>query len=250
MGKHNDTIMMSNRVFLGFKLFCMYPKSTVAFLPVFGFLVYKSMAGSKNRYLSLILMLLLLHMFVISGTRSSVLLPVLFVGVMLFIYCRNGRYMRYLIYPVVAVFIVLFFALLAMLLLETDEPSNLVKYAHLTSYKELFEANPEYLLLGQGPCTEFYSLGFRKMTPQTEWTYVELIRNYGLMCLPIFYVILLPIYKLLRLSQKHESAWAIAFAYIVYLIIAGTNPLLFSSTGMLVLLSAYSYVERLKCSNE
>ena len=189
-------------------------------------------------------------MFVISGTRSSVLFPVLLVGVMVFVYCRNGRYLRYVVYPAVAAFVVLFFAVLAMLLLETDEPSNLVKYAHLTSYKELFETNPQYLLMGQGPCTEFYSMGFRKMTLQTEWTYVELIRNYGIMCLPILYVILLPIYRLFRQAQRHDSALAIALAYIVYLIIAGTNPLLFSSTGMLVLLSAYSYTERLKCSKE
>lgn len=250
MGKHNDTIMMSNRVILGFRIFCMYPKSTVAFLPVFGYLVYKSMTRSKNRIWNILLMLVLLHMFVISGTRSSVLFPVLLVGVMVFVYCRNGRYLRYVVYPAVAAFVVLFFAVLAMLLLETDEPSNLVKYAHLTSYKELFETNPQYLLMGQGPCTEFYSMGFRKMTLQTEWTYVELIRNYGIMCLPILYVILLPIYRLFRQAQRHDSALAIALAYIVYLIIAGTNPLLFSSTGMLVLLSAYSYTDRLKCSKE
>ena len=122
----------------------------------------------------------------------------------------------------------------------------MVKYAHLESYKELFEANPEYLLFGQGPCTEFYSMGFRKMTMITEWTYAEMLRNYGLLCIPIIYVMLLPIYKLLRFSVKYESALAIAVAVFIYLIIAGTNPLLFSSTGFMVILSAYSYAEIIK----
>lgn len=244
MGEHNDTIMMSNRAFLGFEVFCMYPKSTAAFMPVFGLAVYKSLTKKKWQYI--LVAIILLHMFVISGTRSSVLLPVLMAGVLVFLYCRNGRYMRYIVYPGVIVFAIAFVFLLAMLLLEDDEPSNLVKYAHLESYKNLFEANPGYLIFGQGPCTEFYSLGFRKMTLTTEWTYMELLRNYGLLCLPILYVILLPVYRLLRLSVKYESALAIAMAFVIYLVIAGTNPLLFSSTGMLVLLSAFSYAEHNK----
>ncbi|MBR7166466.1 MAG: hypothetical protein IKD38_01830 [Bacteroidaceae bacterium] len=131
--------------------------------------------------------------------------------------------------------------------MESNEPSNLVKYAHLTSYKELFNSNPEYLILGQGPATEFYSMGFRKMTLKTEWTYLELVRNYGVLCLPILYVILSPLFRLIKLARKYDSAIPMAFAYVTYLIIAGTNPLLMSSTGMLVLLSAYSYAHRLEC---
>lgn len=246
MGKHNDTVMMSNRVFLGVKIFCMYPKSTAAFLPVFGYVIYKSLNKGKGRLLYVVVMLVLLHMFVISGTRSSVLLPVLLLGVMLFLYCRNGRYMRYVVYPSVMVFVIAFVILLSMLLLEDNEPSNVVKYAHLRSYKELFENNPQYLILGQGPGTEFYSEGFRKMTMKTEWTYVELLRNYGLLCIPILYVVIYPFLRLLKQAFKFDSALAIAFGYVIYLVIAGTNPLLLSSTGMLVILSAYSYSEQLK----
>lgn len=244
MGEHNETIMMSNRAFLGIQIFCMYPKSTVAFLPVFGLAVYEALTKKKWSYM--LLVLILLHMFVISGTRSTMLLPLLLFGILFFLYCRNGRYMRYIVYPGVIVFAIAFVFLLAMLILEDDEPSNLVKYAHLESYKNLFEANPGYLIFGQGPCTEFYSLGFRKVTLTTEWTYMELLRNYGLLSLPILYVILLPVYRLLRLSVKYESALAIAMAVVIYLVIAGTNPLLFSSTGMLVILSAYSYTEIVK----
>ena len=158
--------------------------------------------------------------------------------------------MRYVIYPSVFLFSVVFFVLLAMLLLEENEASNMVKYAHLTSYKNLFNEHPEYLLLGQGPGTEFYSLGFREMTVKTEWTYLELIRNYGIMCLPILYVILKPLYDLFALSVKQESTIAVALAYMIYLVIAGTNPLLLSSTGMFVLLSAYSYVACIKNKSE
>ena len=250
MNQHDETIMMSNRFFLGFKIFCMYPKSTVAFLPLFGFVLYRTFVGGKGRIICTVITIILLHLFLISGTRSSVLLPILLVGIVILIYCRNGRYMRYLVYPGVFLFCIAFFVLLAMLLMEKDEPSNLVKYAHLTSYKKLFEDNPQYLIFGQGPATEFYSAGFRKMSIRTEWTYLELLRNFGILSLPIMYVILRPMFKLFSAARYEESAFAIAMAYFIYLIIAGTNPLLFSSTGMMVLISAYSYLERLNLNKE
>lgn len=246
MGSHNGTIMMSNRVFLGVKIFCMYPKSTAAFMPVFGFMAYRMVTKENRTFVSVLVTFLLLHMFLISGTRSSVLLPIFLFALIVFIYCRNGRYMKYLIYPLAIIFVIAFFFLLFMLLTEDDEPSNVVKYAHLASYKELFLSNPEYLIFGQGPGTSFYTEGFRKMTFKSEWTYLELLRNYGLMCLPILYVILRPLFSLFKLAKEHDSALAIAFSYIIYLIIAGTNPLLLSSTGMLVLLTVYSYSYKLK----
>ena len=246
MGKHDDTIMMSYRAFLGFSFFGMYLKSAVSFLPVFAFLLYKVLNKKKTRLLNVLVILALVHMFIISGTRSSMFLPFLLACIILFIYCRNGRYMRYVVYPSVALFCLLFLILLVMLLMETDEASNLVKYGHLASYKILFGEHPEYLLFGQGPGTSFYSVGFRGMAIRTEWTYIELLRNYGILCLPILYVILLPMYRLLRVSNKNDSALAIASSYFIYLIIAGTNPLLLSSTGMFVLLMMYSYSEKIK----
>ena len=55
MGEHNDTIMMSNRAFLGFEVFCMYPKSTAAFMPVFGLAVYKSLTKKKWQYIQVMI---------------------------------------------------------------------------------------------------------------------------------------------------------------------------------------------------
>ena len=109
---------------------------------------------------------------------------------------------------------------------------------------ELFETHPLYLLLGQGPGTAFYSEGFHSMTYTTEWTYMELLRNYGIFSLLIFAVMVYPLTQLYKLRRDRRVA-AMMFAYIFYLLIAGTNPLLISSTGMLVLLTIYSYTQRI-----
>ena len=130
MMKHGGTIMMTNRYFIGVKLFCMYPKSTVAFLPVFGWTLYNLLKTKKVTLSKLFPVAMLLHMFLISGTRSSILLPVLLAAVILFIYCRNRRYLNYIFYPAFVLFIFLFVVLLGMLLLESNEYSNMVKYGH------------------------------------------------------------------------------------------------------------------------
>ncbi len=248
MVSHDNTIMMSKRVFLGFQMFCMYYKSTAAFMVVFGSALYNTITLAKRTWLDVVMTFALLHMFVISGTRSSMMLPMFLAGVICFIYMRNRRYINYIVYPAVFVFMIAFFVLLAMLLMETDEPSNLVKYAHLTSYKELFTENPIYMLIGQGPGTYFYSLGFHKMTLKTEWTYLELLRNYGLFSLLILYVILRPMFAVIKYFERNEVTIAVVAAYVIYLIIAGTNPLLLSSTGMLVLLFMYNHWE--KCEEQ
>jgi hypothetical protein len=74
----------------------------------------------------------------------------------------------------------------------------------------------------------------------------ELIRNYGVMSLLIYYVLLRPFFSLAKYVNKDESVIVFILSYIIYLIVAGTNPLLFSSTGMLVVITMYSYVGQVK----
>lgn len=246
MWDHENTIMMSNRYILGQRFFCMYPKSAVAMIPILGYSLYNTITKERRTLLNILATVFLIHLFLISGTRSSVLFSMLLVFAILFVYCRNGRYARYIAYPLTAIFIMAFVVLLVALLMETDESSNMIKYAHLESYKKLFEENPLYLLLGQGPATDFYSEGFNYYSLRTEWTYLELIRNYGVMSLLIYYVLLRPFFSLAKYVNKDESVIVFILSYIIYLIVAGTNPLLFSSTGMLVVITMYSYVGQVK----
>lgn len=240
MCAHDHSIMLSRRVFLGFSMFGMYCKSTVAFLPVFALLLYKAFTPTLRNVKVLLAVFLFIHLFLISGTRSTILLPTFLAFALLFIFYRNKRYYNYFLYPITAVGVFAFMVLLILLLSEVGEHSNMVKYAHLGSYMELFRENPLYMFLGQGPGTAFYSEGFQKMSLKTEWSYMELWRNYGIFALLIIYVYLRPLLSMLRSACKCDEALVLAFAYIIYLVIAGTNPLLLSSTGMSVLLTMYS----------
>ncbi len=250
MWSHDDTIMMSHRYFLGIRFFGMYCKSTVAMLPVFCIAVYNVVTPGKRTLVDVLLVLLLLHLFLISGTRSSTLLPLLLFVAILFVYCRNRRYFNYFFYPAAFMAVFAILIIIYKLLMEKSEASNLVKYAHITSYFALFERNPLFIIFGQGPATYFYSEGFRHMTNITEWTYLELVRCYGLFSSFILYVVLVPLIRLFKQISKSDIVFAFILGYMLYLVIAGTNPLFLSSTGMLVVLTGYSFLDRIERINK
>lgn len=242
----NETIMMANRYFLGFKFFCMYHKSTACFLFVFAVAFYQCITKGKRTLPALLVFVVLFNTFLVSGTRMTILFPFLVMGVILFHFYHRKRYYNYVLYPLLVLAGLLFVFLVIKLMADTSEPSNIVKYAHLTSYKKLFDECPSYLLWGQGPGTRFYSEGFHRMSLQTEWTYVELVRYMGVFALLVLALFLWPICQLWKYSRQDELCWVLGSAYVVYLIIAGTNPLLLSSTGMFALLLIYSFLARIE----
>ena len=119
-------------------------------------------------------------------------LPFSLLGISIFNTVSQGRRAKYFIYPLLVLIGCAFLFLIFLLVTEKGEASNAIKFGHLPSYWQLFNDHPEYLLIGQGPATSFYTEGFHEMTLQTEWTYLELLRNYGLLSLPILGVFAYP----------------------------------------------------------
>ena len=241
----DDTVIMSWRSFLGIELFGMYYKSLASFILVFAVYVADFFNKEKRNWKTVCGTILIFHAFVISGTRSTMLLPFVLIGFNVYREYKNTRYFKYILYPAIIFIGIAFLVLLYMLISEKNEASNLVKYAHLYSYWELFSEHPIYLLLGQGPGTSFYSAGFGRVTSVTEWTYLELIRNFGMCSLVIIYVFYRPLVDLWK-ERKNSHTNSLLWGYLIYLFVAGTNPLMLSSTGMIVLLIIYSYVERIR----
>jgi hypothetical protein len=126
-------------------------------------------------------------------------------------------------------------------MLSEKEDSVEMKGGHLNSMLELFQKNPSILLLGEGAGSLYYSKGVGENIAISELTYIELIRMYG-----IFgggFILLLYFFPVLYLFQiKSEESHAIGWGYLAYLFIGGTNPLLVSSTGIILLAAVYSYI--------
>jgi hypothetical protein len=125
-----------------------------------------------------------------------------------------------------------------------NEGSNQIKYLHLVSYLDRFSEHPATLLIGDGIGSQFksgaaliYGNGPRL---NSELTYLEAIRMLGLpIALVVFGVILAPVFVLGR-SRPGPGRTHLLVAYLAYLAVAGTNPLLFSSTGMIAIVCMYS----------
>jgi len=121
---------------------------------------------------------------------------------------------------------------------DMQEGSNAIKLKHIHSYKQEFESKPAVLLFGEGANSAFYSEGFESWTILTEVTYLELVRVYGLPMTILFAAGLMWIgYRLFA-----SGLFTMALAYFAFLGIAGTNPLIVSSTGFLAIAAMYELV--------
>eukprot|EP01132_Coremiostelium_polycephalum_P010412 gene10412-12785_t len=116
-----------------------------------------------------------------------------------------------------------------------DESSD-IKSGHFQSLVDEI-SKPGIIFFGQGVGSTYYSLGLGRKILQSELTYFELIRVFGLpIAILLFFLLLYPIIYLYQNSKLRKNK-AYAVAYLGYLFIAGTNPLLISSTGMLIVVA-------------
>lgn len=180
--------------------------------------------------------------FFVSGTRADMLsCIVLPVGVYLF-YCFYNK-KRFFFTAISLSVVFISFLAVTVFLLTAENTSTEIKAGHLVSFMKLFEENPiKFLLIGNGPVSYMYSSGFGKQVTLTELTYLEMIKNFGLIqTIFLVCVLLLPVYFIAKNSAyKKLQKFSLSLSYIAYLFIAGTNPLLITSTGFTAVAIAFS----------
>jgi hypothetical protein len=125
------------------------------------------------------------------------------------------------------------------------EESSEIKSGHFNSFIQNTADNPQYLLWGQGLGSKYYSKGVGVFTTQTELTYFDLVRFFGVPLAILFMIcIVYPlIYIIINKKITERNRYCIV-AFLTYLFISGTNPLLISSTGMLILVVMYSLLDK------
>jgi hypothetical protein len=116
-------------------------------------------------------------------------------------------------------------------MLSSKETSNGIKITFLDRYFDIF-SNMPILIFGQGLGSYFHSS--RGLVSNSELTYLEIVRRFGLILSTIIFVMLLSPLTIL-ITKKYRDYHYIFLCYLFYLVISATNPLLMSSTGMLFL---------------
>lgn len=187
-------------------------------------------ANLTNVVLSLICTLAL----VFSGTRANMFAAVI---LLVFAYMINFKNKFALKIILVSTLIILLFPMWSSFVsnfLDPNEYSNEIKLGHIRSYIAAFSSDSLVLLIGQGIGSGFYSDAFGEITNQTELVYLDFLRHYGLL---VFIIILIALYlPVIKIWSKSKIK---ALSYGLYLIIAGTNPLIVSSTGMIAITYGY-----------
>jgi len=123
------------------------------------------------------------------------------------------------------------------LILSIEDTSNAVKVGHFTSY--LDDMTLESALFGRGLATFYFSTGSGAMKAHTEITPLDMARYFGIpITTLLFLIILLPSRRLVGYIKN--ATFVVAF--VLYLVLSATNPVLFNSYGLLVVLWYWSKV--------
>jgi hypothetical protein len=200
-----------------------------------GYFTYRAAESrSRTRYVNAALLLLNIIGMIVSGTRNDMIFGVVTPLLVLLWYLGKNRKVVLVVVILTSVLTVgLYGGDIIRAMFDPENESNAIKLSHLADYSLLF-SDPKTLLFGQGLGSYFYSTAFGTETSITELTYLEFIRNFGLLLAMIYYCLL--VYPLIRLrDQSMSSEHYLFISYLSYLIMCISNPLLISSTGMLVL---------------
>jgi hypothetical protein len=210
-------------------------------LMLFGIAYYMQHAISAGRRRRDFLMIGLFAVsLVFSGSRGNVLAAV-FIGATLVLVRMRKKIGMIGAVLLTGVILLPAAGILSAGFFSPSETSNHVKLGHYQSYMEEFSAHPEYLLFGQGEGTRFYSRGFQDFTFVTELSYLELIRQFGIPLTALLVTFLLsPLLLLIRHQSFEAQGGYVTVGYAAYLLVSATNPLLVSSTGMLVVVMVWA----------
>lgn len=223
------TILISHREFLGIRTIAFFYK-TAPFL--FFAILYKfNYIKSFRDYF--ILLILIIPIF-ITGSRTPTLCGLVILGYYFINFSKMSPKLK-VFYSFI--FLVLFIVLVALLLLEKDEASNQIKSGNLNNYIEDIFSSEGNVIIGSGIGSLFYNVrGF--WAPYSELTYLDILRFWGLIGGTIFIIIVF--FPSVLITSKEKTIRSFGLAYFLYMILAGTNPFLFSSTGWFCFMMGYT----------
>lgn len=189
----------------------------------------------KNKYVLSILSYLCM---ILSGTKANVFFPL--IGVAFFLYAnfklqsRKKRIFMLCILAFVCLLAIINYQFFIDVFIRKSQESNSVRIGHLKSFINLYLDNPKLFWTGMGIGSEFFSTGVSAWISSFEFSFLDLFRQLGFIFFAIFMVFLIyPFLKMKSLTRYYLCA------FITYLIIAFTNPLLYSSTGFIMYVYVY-----------
>lgn len=184
----------------------------------------------------------------LTGTRANVLFPAVLLSIYFILHAKVNRYFKYTSILLVMLIFLIFNNEIAMnlkmIFVEKSVISDSIRIGHLKGLIELVDNNPLVIFFGTGMGSEFYSYGLSDYVDSIELSYLDLLRQMGLGFFSLFLIfIIVPFF--IKKNNLYKK-----YAFACYLLIAATNPLLFSSTAYIAYIYMYTYKDEEKESDE
>lgn len=240
---NNDFVMFGYRTAMGIKHFCLYHRTSSICLLSEACALLLFMRTKKNKYFIHFILFFLALLY--SGARAN-MLSAIFIVMFFMLYAFYYKVKnRALLIPVIGLMFCVAFVIVYNISAESGHSNN-VKWGHFESFIKLFESNPlRYLLIGTGPGSIMYSSGINMEVGLTELSYLELIKNYGLLfTLTILLVFMVPFKRLYKSENDNITKAALTISYICFFFVAGTNPLFSGSTGFTTVVCMFCLCDR------
>lgn len=174
---------------------------------------------------------------VLSGTRANAILAVLVLEIGLLAKERTIKRKYIMLFIVICLGLILLIGMSGaekyIKFDSTKVASDMIREGTLPSIIKTWQADPLSFIVGQGYTAEFYNYGRMQFTSDVELAYWNLLRRVGVICFALMMACYLyPIWRI----RKDTNAHAIITGYGAYLVGCYVNPLLYTSTGVTVLL--------------
>lgn len=211
--------------------FLSFHIGSVPFLQISVCITYIKM---KFNIKKILLMSLQIFVIWISGSRGLIITS--FVSLFLIVLINLQTIYKYvaMLFLIPTLGFIYSFLLKDNMIFSDDEFSNQVKLGHLNSFHNQLTASN--LLFGNGLASYYYSQGFARRVSHTEITILDMLRYFGIIQTSIlYYFIIFPHNRFFSFLRK-----PLTLVFIIYVINSFTNPTMFNSFGLMVVLWYWS----------
>lgn len=196
--------------------------------------------------------LLLIGIIAILMTLSTGAIFFFFFGLLLIIMKKNGikrktkKNILMVFVLVVVVIIILMFSNYSNIIFgvidkfSSDNISTSVKLGHIESIMHLILSDIKVLIFGTGIGSSFYSIGAGTYVTNVEVSYFNLLRQFGIVYLFVFFAYVFNVYK--GLSKTDTNGKILGVGILSLFMAAGTNPLLISPVFFIPLMIGKAYI--------
>jgi hypothetical protein len=191
----------------------------------------------KKKASSLLAIILLFSVIFMSASRGTLLISVL--GIMFIIFYKANLKAKFALFSVIVplLIIVASYLLTSTTIFDSEEQSNNVKIGHFESFIENIDAYNFFF--GSGLGSYYYSKGSQAMKAHTEITPLDMLRYLGFILTPILYFFIFFPTKRIKPYLNNQLYFVL---FTVYVVNSFTNPTMFNSYGLLIVIWYWSKV--------